>query len=342
MPALYSTNKGMHVGQISVAQRNLLMQHASSRVFEKRYLPHHTTADVVAAYRGFDPQIALLRAATGLSRTIDKRRPWKLKAEQRRQVQDHPKVKLYADALQAYQKWVDAELGGVKAIRDNPDFEDLYEEYQQLVRNVRNEKSVQERAYLEEIKANFRKEQPVKDVQRQLDGFSADENTDDVPAVAESYLLSERIRAISSLLTFVDSEDLPPEVEENRRTEAVEAVASLCRVHDGHRGRSRCQTRSAVVPDAKEDRSSSPAKPAMSSPLVCKPLQCSFCLHDIEADWNTRVKEYARIDILKRHLDRYHLKRYPEGKSIKCPECGFVCDHKNHLRNHGGVHGILV
>lgn len=182
----------------------------------------------------------------------------------------------------------------------------------------------------------------MKDVQRQLDGFSADEKTDDVPAIAENYLLSERIRAISSLFIFVDLEDLPPEVEEKRRTEAVEAVASLCRVHEGHRGRSRCQTRSAVVPDAKEDRSSSPAKPAMLSPLVCKPLQCSFCLHDIGADWDTRVKEYARIDILKKHLDRYHLKRHPEGKPIECPECGFICDYKNHLRNHKDIHGILV
>jgi len=118
------------------------MQHASSRVFEKRYFPHYTTADVLAAYRGLNPQIVLLRAATGLSRTIDKRRPWRLEAEQRRRVQDYPKVKMYFDALQAYQKWVDAELGGLKVIRDNPDFEDLYEEYQQLVRNVRNEKSV--------------------------------------------------------------------------------------------------------------------------------------------------------------------------------------------------------
>lgn len=44
------------------------------------------TADVLAAYRGLDPQIALLRAATGLSRTIDKRRIWRPEGEQRRRV----------------------------------------------------------------------------------------------------------------------------------------------------------------------------------------------------------------------------------------------------------------
>ena len=326
---------GVRAGQISVAQRNLLMQHASSRVFEKRYLPHHTTADVLAAYRGLDPQVALLRAATGLSRTIDKRRPWRLKAEQRKWVQDHPKVKMYSHALQAYQEWVDEELGGLKVIRDNPDFKDLYEEYQQLVRNVRNEKSFQERVLLEEIKANFRKEQPVKDVQRQLDGFSVEE-TNNVSAVAGNYSLPERVRAISSLLTFVDS-DSPPEVEEKRRTEAVEAVASLCCAHDGRR-----RTRSIIIPDAKNEKHSSPTESAMSTPLICKRLQCSFCLHDEQSDWSTRVKEFARIDILKKHLDRFHLKPHPEGKPIACPECGFVCDHKNHLRNHGGVHGILV
>lgn len=147
---------------------------------------------------------------------------------------------------------------------------------------------------------------------------------------------------MSFLLTFVDLKDLPFEVKKKNRTEAVEAVAFLYCIYDSYRGRSRCQTRFAVIPDAKKNKSSSPAKPAMLTPLICKPLQCSFCLYNIKTDWNTRVKEYARINTFKKHLDRCYLKRYLEGKLIACPEYGFICDHKKHLRNHGGIHGILV
>ncbi len=112
----------------------------------------------------------------------------------------------------------------------------------------------------------------------------ADKKPNDVPVIAETYLFLERIRAISFLLTFVDLKDLPPEIEKNRRTEAVEAVAFLYRVYNDYRDRSRCQTRSAVVPDAKKNKSSLPAKPAMLTLLICKPLQCSFCLYNIKTD----------------------------------------------------------
>ena len=116
-------------------------------------------------------------------------------------------------------------------------------------------------------------------------------------------------------------------------------MASSCRVHDGRR-----RTRSTFVPDAKiEDDSLPTAKPAMSMSLICKSSQCSFCLHDKQLDWGSRVKSYSRKDSLKKHLSRQHLNHLPEVKPIACPECGFVCDHQNHLRNHGEVaHGILI
>ena len=116
--------------------------------------------------------------------------------------------------MQAYQKWVNAELKGLKVNWDNLDFKDLYEEYQQLIWNVHNKKSVQKRAYLEEIKTNFRKEQPVKDVQRQLNEFSVNkEEADDVSVTADDYLLSEHVHSISLLLIFIDSENSSLKIE---------------------------------------------------------------------------------------------------------------------------------
>lgn len=72
LPALYSTNIGVRADQISVTQRNLLMQHDNLWVFKKRYLLYHTTANVLTAYWELNSQVALLRAVTGLSYTINK------------------------------------------------------------------------------------------------------------------------------------------------------------------------------------------------------------------------------------------------------------------------------
>ena len=46
--------------------------------------------DTHAAYRELEPQVAVMGAASGLSRTIDTRRPRKLTAAQRAQVERHP------------------------------------------------------------------------------------------------------------------------------------------------------------------------------------------------------------------------------------------------------------
>lgn len=64
-------------GFISESQRNLILQHHNSSVFLKscasRYMP-----DTSAAYRGLESQTALMRQASGMSRTIHRRRPRKL------------------------------------------------------------------------------------------------------------------------------------------------------------------------------------------------------------------------------------------------------------------------
>lgn len=46
--------------------------------------------DTQAAYRGLKPQTALMRAASGMSRTIDRRRPRKLNLAQQAEVKRHP------------------------------------------------------------------------------------------------------------------------------------------------------------------------------------------------------------------------------------------------------------
>ena len=50
--------------------------------------------DTQAAYRGLKPQTALMRAASGMSHTIDLRQPRKLNLAQQAEVDRHPEARL--------------------------------------------------------------------------------------------------------------------------------------------------------------------------------------------------------------------------------------------------------
>ena len=163
-----------------------------------------------------------------------------------------------------------------------------------------------------------------------------------MPVTIKIYALLKRIRAISFLLIFIDLKNLPFEVEKKKRIKAVKAVTFLYRVYKGYRGRNRYQTRSAVILNVKKNKFSSPAKPAMLTPLIYKPLQYSFYFYNIRADWHTRVKKYTKINIFKKYFERYYFKRYLKGMPIACPEYKFIYDYKNYLRNYKGGYGILI
>ncbi|KAL9581459.1 MAG: hypothetical protein Q9203_005884, partial [Teloschistes exilis] len=102
-----------------------------------------------AAYRGLKPQTALMRAASGMSRTIDPRRPRKLNLAQQAEVDRHPEVKLLRrrrkSLLQAFrdQKRSIASTKGTL----------LYDHYRQVYQAHRNLKRRYEKALLTEVKS---------------------------------------------------------------------------------------------------------------------------------------------------------------------------------------------
>ncbi|KAK5690953.1 hypothetical protein LTR17_025809 [Elasticomyces elasticus] len=79
---------------ISDAQRNLVMGHAISSVFECNYLSRYVTQDTQAVYRGLDPQTAVIRLASGMMRSIDVRQPTNLSAKQREEVDQQLELRL--------------------------------------------------------------------------------------------------------------------------------------------------------------------------------------------------------------------------------------------------------
>ena len=123
----------------------MILQHASSTVFQKNYLSRYITADTQAAYRSLKPQIDVLRAASGLSRTIDPKRPQRLNKAQRDHVDRRPELKLLLrtikgledHALKTYNK-------SIRKLKGTP----ISEKHRNLRRDLGNNKKRLRKAYV--------------------------------------------------------------------------------------------------------------------------------------------------------------------------------------------------
>jgi len=128
---------GFGAGDINDDQRNLCMQHgAGSLVFQYSYLNHHITADTRVAYQNIEPQRAMIRLATGTSRTIDERRPQHLTRAHEEEAHRHPRVQ----SLLRKKMYLKAQIKGQDGntiIRY--DGTEIFEEYQRTKRAYESE-----------------------------------------------------------------------------------------------------------------------------------------------------------------------------------------------------------
>ncbi|KAJ9646989.1 hypothetical protein H2199_001975 [Coniosporium tulheliwenetii] len=283
---------------ISDSQRNLILQHSSSQVFQHNYLSRHITADTQAAYRGLPPQVTVMRAATGMSRTIDKRRPRALTPEQVREAHRHLEVQNLFRIKEDLKTQIKSRGRTISSFQGTK----IHDEYKKAQRAYLSEFEYQKKALLSEVKRRYRKEQPVTDIQRQIHGPQVQEEKD--VGDERKHLLPERVRVIDALFTFATSS---PEEERKHRVEAINALVALGHVQDGFRRPASRQKGLTLSPI--------PKLPELL-PIECKPTQCFLCLGNKKAPLQNRVREFHSRGDLKKHLYRYHISRHQGGGPI--------------------------
>jgi len=278
--------------------------------------------DTQAAYRSLKPQTALMRAASGMSRTIDARRPRKLNLAQQAELDRHPEVRLLRRRLKSQLKIFQDQKRSITSMRGTP----LYKDYRQTYQAHRNTRRRHEKALLKEVKERYKKEQPVIDIQRQLNGSPVAEQ--EVIQAAE-YIFAERVQAIDALFTFAT---FSTEEECQRRAAAINALIALCKKQESQ-GFRRRETDIRV----KEELSFSPP-PSLSKtlPVECKATQCIFCLGNEDLSVADRLKTFASRGDLKKHFHRKHLRHHPNSQPIACPHprCDVILNGTMHLQNH--------
>ena len=282
--------------------------------------------DTQAAYRGLKPQTALMRAASGMSRTIDPRRPRKLTLAQQAEVDCHPEVRLLRRRLKSLLRTFQDQKRSIASTKGTP----LYDHYRRTYQAHRNLRRRHEKALLTEVKERYKKEQPVIDIQRQLKGLPVAEHE---TLQAAEYVFAERVHAIDALFTFATSST---EEECQRRGKAIHALMALCKKQESQ-GFRRCRRDSTV----KEEQTSvsPPASLSETLPVECKATQCIFCLGNEELPDAKRLKPFASRGDLKKHFHRKHLRHHPDGQPIACPHprCDVILNGAMLLQNHAEV-----
>jgi len=326
---------------VSDSQRNLILQHASSAVFQHSYLSRYITADTQAAFRGLEPQTALMRAASSMSRTIDPRRPTELSEEQQAQVRRHPEIKLLRRTRDCLKTKMRARYGHTTRAKGL----DIYVAYHNTRLQLERRKKAIRKAMLAESKQLFRKCQPAADIARQLSsGATANSaaamhpTSKDSPE--DSPVSVHRQQAIAALLTGAS---LDPASESERRAKAVAAVTALSGRCESFIPKV-CRPRQLIEPK----RSLQGVEGQIKSPtfaMECLPTQCIFCLGNTRLLLEPRTKSFYSRAALKKHFQNQHLQHHPDGVPIKCPHplCDLTLNDKMHLQNHAArIHKTLT
>ena len=118
-------------------------------MFQHNYLSRYITQDTQAIYRGLAPQMAVMRAASGMTRSIDQRRSRSLDDSQLAQVSRHPEVKLLRRSQQSLKKRIRARYGAISHTEGT----EIHRLYQGACRRLQSKKKAVKKAMMAEIRA---------------------------------------------------------------------------------------------------------------------------------------------------------------------------------------------
>ena len=200
------------------------MQRHDSSVYLKNYMPSYVGKGLQAIVRGLPPQEELMRAASGMSRSIDQRRPRSLDPSQLAQVRQHPELKLLRRRNENLKKNMRPCGATLRA-----DSTETYQSYLGICRQLQSKGKKVKRAMMADIRATYRDEQPVADIENQLRGQSEQEKEQGEPEASHRKLCTKCDSAFHALFTFATSD---PAEESKRPSEAIDAVTALCRSQD--------------------------------------------------------------------------------------------------------------
>jgi hypothetical protein len=369
--------------EVTDGLQNVILQHANINTFVRHYAVD-VDVDVQGIVRRTGTQTELVRVACSMSASIDPDRPFKLSPEESRSLNELPMVLAQQEKVnERKRKWdyrqanleranrahqaacgtshhgISSEhqcqlQGKVCTIEDRA--LDAKRKFNKAVRELRNEKQRQRNKRIRENLQRYRDEQPVIDLERQLEGLMVDTKVMGALEHTE-FVTPEFMLVIDTMLTMPGA---TVEAEYQRRINAINAVTAFCGVEEG---RSISRPKKSGRRPAADDLPSSPAKrsgistedetdvvllKAIESVRIKSPNDrpriCFLCVGNPKLSLKDRIIEHTTPGSLTRHFLRKHVNPpWPtEGVACKVCEDGFF-QQKSILLNHAEhAHGTVV
>ncbi|KAH7163710.1 hypothetical protein DER46DRAFT_556459 [Fusarium sp. MPI-SDFR-AT-0072] len=325
---------------ISDGLRNLMLQHANSRTFEKHYLGRVVSVDTMAVVSHKEQQKALMRQACSVGYSASKRRPTHLTAEQSASINDHPKIQ---DLLRQ-REFLLSEGNKSDKVRIR---------LRKISKDIQSEKARLRRKRKDQVRKIWSREQAVTDIERQLAGKTF-EDPPISPSDEDAHPAQKRLY---EALTAPATNTI--EFEYRRRNNAILSVMSYCSVQESPlppMARSKAITTKKDVSNLHDkttkDTASSALGDAITSVFVKnraeRSRRCFLCvgrattleLSDPAID--QLIKPFYSAGDLSRHFKRRHLSNLQPNEKLHCRLCNETLDHKMHLQNHAEtVHGVV-
>ena len=305
------------VGNVSEAMQNLMMGHASISTFLKHYLSRRITVDTQAVVRGIQPQTAFMRAACTMSRSIDLRRPRRLTQEQSASVDEDASVRFLLDRRDRLKRKVPNAT--------------KHPEYKTLVSKISQERQRRRHALLKAVKERWEFEQPVRDVERQLAGLDAIDDSEPI----HNIMLPAQEELANSILSKPGT---TIEEETDRRNGAIRAVTLYCGIEEGgmypvqKAGRSRNIALSTKSQLKYDEEALEAAKVSVYKEE--RPKICFLCLGNERLPLAQRIHSFSTPGDLTKHFGRKHLKNIKSSEGLSCNLCKVFLADKKHLQRH--------
>ena len=339
----------------SAAVRNLVLDHASSAIFERNYLSRHIRYDTQAAFWGKHPRTELIRAADRMSRRMDPRRPTQLTDEQKHRVFREPDI----DTLYRRRDTLRVKLERAKQTRDTVAVKDARRQLEDAKADAKCAMQARRRTLLDEVRAEHDKSAALQEIERQLGGHAPLKASinDERTAEAPSHVFVERVRvALAVRRTCTEGVAC---LGVDGRFEIMRDMIRLCDLQETRRARRpRCSPLMEVESSSAVGAFTPPVEPTgltekppvdlSELPLKCNPKQCLFCLGDQSMPYEARTHKYTTPSNMRKHTRRCRPGLGLRLGPIPCPHPNNRCRAEvlrngRHFKNHAKrVHRISL
>ncbi len=329
------------------AVRNLVLDHASSMIFQRNYLSRMIRYDTQAAYRGTASRGDLIVASHRMSRMIDPRRPRGPSVQQVQHLRQDAGIQELRRHQQSLYGQIRKKFGFIYRAEGQP----IYDEYQQVKQDIDRLLKEKGRVLKSQLQADYDAAAPMQDMLAQLavnDPILSPVQPRPAPL---EYAFKERARIAHAFFDAPSSANCSGNLD--RQISILEDLVSLCTRRERRPRKPRQSWEDDATTSSSDDTtdvfiksecSDSDAPLGCRFPLQCRPFQCLHCIGDATLPLAERQHVFGSKHSLQRHFDRHH--RFQPGQICPFPNDGcaqLALESLMHFKNHAaGVHGIYM